>query len=348
MSTEKRRSFWFPVFLAVLVLINGLAIFVGLQKLEEFLEGYEAQTPASAVEGFLRQANAGDYGGILDGTGFSESRFVHREHGEKYLAELFGGAAGHLQAAKDPASAGDYYIYDSESDTKLATLSTEQTEGGWALSLSYPKPEGEVKISAPEGASVYVNGVLLEGADKSGETVTVAGFAGVTADIPLPQTVPYTAGGFYGEPEITALDENGVPLTVEHSDGGGTVLPAAAEGDKLAAASQLITETAETYARFITEDATFDELGARLYPKTEFYGAVRGFYNGWYVDHDTVEFRELAVENVSYYGEDAFSGDISFDYVIKKGAREFLYPSAYRMHFLLVDGAWKCVFIETK
>ena len=152
------------------------------------------------------------------------------------------------------------------------------------------------------------------------------------------------------EPEITAVTADGTACTVAAPTEGEvrTVsvtapVPETQAGEYWAAAEQ----AAKTYAAFISSDAGRGELNALLLPGTEFWQAMQEFYNGWYIDHTGYAYENLQRLSLTSAGENAFTAELSFDYLVYRGAREYRYPSRYRLDFLKTANGWKAVRIAT-
>lgn len=74
---------------------------------------------------------------------------------------------------------------------------------------------------------------------------------------------------------------------------------------------------------------------------------MQEFYNGWYIDHNAHEFRDMTHESIRMDSPDAFTAELSFTYVIRMGSKEYEYPSRYRLAFLNTADGWKAVQVET-
>ena len=74
---------------------------------------------------------------------------------------------------------------------------------------------------------------------------------------------------------------------------------------------------------------------------------MQEFYNGWYIDHTGYAYENLQRLSLTSAGENAFTAELSFDYLVYRGAREYRYPSRYRLDFLKTANGWKAVRIAT-
>lgn len=206
-----------------------------------------------------------------------------------------------------------------------------------------------MKILAPEGCTVQVNGTPLGSEYRTGSQAA-AGYESLPQGCEAPQAEAYRIEGLLMEPEITAVTADGTACAVAAPTEGEvrtvsvtTPVPEAQAGEYWAAAEQ----AAKTYAAFISSDAGRGELNALLLPGTEFWQAMQEFYNGWYIDHTGYGYENLQRLSLTSAGENAFTAELSFDYLVYRGAREYRYPSRYRLDFLKTANGWKAVRIAT-
>ena len=101
-------------------------------------------------------------------------------------------------------------------------------ENGAVFALG--KGELSVKICAPEGSSVSVNGVELDESYKTGEKLTAAFLEGLEDYGTAPELEVWEVSGLHLEPEISAEGEGGAELGAPIAQDGATVyLPASDE-----------------------------------------------------------------------------------------------------------------------
>ena len=243
-----------------------------------------------------------------------------------------------------------YALMDGSREVSRLILTPAPAESGrsWQVrTLAEPLPR--VEILAPEGCTVQVNGTPL-GSEYHTGSQAAAGYESLPQGYEAPQAEAYRIEGLLMEPEITAVTANGSACAVAAPTEGEvrTVsvtapVPAAQAGEYWAAAEQ----AAKTYAAFISSDAGRGELNALLLPGTEFWQAMQEFYNGWYIDHTGYAYENLQRLSLTSAGENAFTAELSFDYLVYRGAREYRYPSRYRLDFLKTANGWKVVRIAT-
>jgi hypothetical protein len=191
-----------------------------------------------------------------------------------------------------------------------------------------------------------VNGVLQTPDQNS--TETHEDFTGLEEKIQVPTKVTYTLKKYLYAPEISAVASDGTVCTKTVEDNGSVKITVpVAEKDK-ATFEGLMTDFSKLYARYVSKDATFKMLKPKMVQGTDFYESVRTFYNGWYIDHTGYEFRDLTITDVIRPDENTFVGNIKFDYVVFRGKKEYVYPSAYRLSFYCSNGQWLLADMKIK
>lgn len=334
--------------LRVYICVSLALIAVGMVVLWNGLKKYEANTPESSMRRYLSQAQSGALDALYEASGFQPTQFAGKAEYEAWLKALYG------NGVQDPL-----FVRDASSDVKAPVYTVKS--GGQAVSQlelsaaparakykwnvrTRVQTMGPVAIMAPESAAVSVNGSPLDQSYVVGSQEPV-GFEGLG----LAKQVRYQVEGLLTTPVITAASQSGESYTVGGPASDGSYAVETVVSDENAQKYWSLTEdAAKTYAAFITQDASRAKLNTHLLKGTTFYKAMQEFYNGWYIDHDSYEYRNIQHEALDVPAPGAFSAKISFDYVILKGSKEYLYPSSYTLDFVYRDKAWKVSQILTR
>ena len=356
-NAKKRRRFrWFPLLVCVIIVINAAAIYYILNRLNGYLADYEAVQPYRTVERYIDELKSGDYSTIAEYAGYTPEKFDSEGDFGEYMKALIGDTSGISYTKSASAGQGilSYTIYAERGGENVRLQEITLTETGdrerpYDISFDIERL-GAYTIEAPSDATVYVNGIALDDSYKTGEPVVNESFKGIlTEGIRLPSRCSYTVGGMLLPPEITATDSEGVPCAVSVSEKGDSYsfsMPVG-EGERFDEYAGMIEKATCIYARFITEDAKFAEVTGLVYTDTSFYKAISTFYNGWYINHDSYEFTDIVVENIEQVADNAFTGEISFMYTIKRKQKVYDYPSHYKASFMrFEDVGWKLVNLE--
>lgn len=333
---------------ALALLLIGAAL---LGYLWFALDRYESNTPESSVRRYLQETAAGQWETILQDAEADLSPLDRPEDYTAWLTEVYAGLPEEYTLVRTSGGEGQTYaLMDGSREVSRLILTPAPAESGrsWQVrTLAEPLPP--VEILAPEGCTVQVNGTPLGSEYRTGSQAA-AGYESLPQGYEAPQAEAYRIEGLLMEPEITAVTANGSACTVAAPTEGEvrtvsvtTPVPEAQAGEYWAAAEQ----AAKTYAAFISSDAGRGELKALLLPGTEFWQAMQEFYNGWYIDHTGYAYENLQRLSLTSAGENAFTAELSFDYLVYRGAREYRYLSRYRLDFLKTANGWKVVRIAT-
>ncbi len=331
----------------------GLAVIAGvLAWLWNTLESYEANTPESSVRRYLKQAELGQWDELYESSGFEPTAFTGREEYIAFLQNLYGEPLEDFTLVRT-AGEGDLSYLLMSQGREISRLELREAPEGfryrWQVRTRV-EPLAPVTVQAPEGVRVLING---READRSTATAApAAGYEGLPAEVAAPQVLSYTIEGLLLPPQVTAEGEDqGLRYTVTGPEEETEMVfrveaepdPADADGYWKAAEA-----AAKAYAAFITADVSRTELNRYLLPGTPFYDSMQEFYNGWYIEHTGNEYRNISRGELRAVSADAFRADLSFDYVIFRGAREYVYPSSYRMYFLRTENGWKMTSLATR
>lgn len=209
-------SIYIVVVASVLILFH-----VAMGPLESWLTRYENSQPEYTAEEIYATLFADpDWDLIYDLAGVENTTYEGKDEFIAYMEEKVGSTALTYQETSAGLSGGKKYIVKLGSE-KLATFSmSSEADGGfdvWQLSaveVFFTRTEDAAIVTMPE-YTVCVNGVAL---DDSFTTYSVS----TVAEAYLPEglhgyrAIRQEISGLLVEPEITVLDENGVPVEVTY------------------------------------------------------------------------------------------------------------------------------------
>lgn len=226
---------------------------------------------------------------------------------------------------------------------KLIRVCAIKNEDDWQVSLedNYIEP---IKIYVPKGAKVYIEDNYME-INKEEVYEGKDRYSILNDKNIFPTLECYTVSNYIDIPNIKVIyKEKDCKLIIKDREIDAVLDLSNSEKTEL---KEVLLNTAKLYARYITNDAKFSELSSFLYKDTEFYKEVRNFFNDWYA-HDDYEFRDVEILGVNQVAENAFYGEVSFNYILKKGKKEFPFPSKYQIYFIKSSDFWEAICIDTK
>lgn len=332
-----RSTFRIPVFYICLIIAVALALIAmawGLAKLRVILADYEdAQPKYAAEEAFITHFDPPDFADLVERSGMPEN-LSPLETKEGLIAELTERYAGEetSYAATTAGADGSLRYLVKAGEQKIATFSlikaAETSEYGFELyELGeielYIRPEESVKITAPTGDAVYVNGTLL---DESYMTET-----GIETDscAHMPEGVTgitfstYEVGSLLRAPtvEVKAPDGSSAPMAQDAETGEwkAEIVYHQALADQYS--KQMIT-VAQNYAAFVMRDAYFASFSNYFDKTTDLYQTIREVPTSFVWAHNGFEFKDVSATEFYAYNEDTFSCRIRFIHILHRDGRE--------------------------
>lgn len=234
-------------------------------------------------------------------------------------------------------------------NTTIAELKLRVEKGGggygmdiWRaekLNLISPAPK-TYTVQAPAAVALTINGKSPHSRYLSQDHNSHSPFGDLPEELSPEAGQTYRLEGLYAPPSVAVQGKAGqLCEAVSFEDTVSvTVEP---ESQVVTQLSTLGEQAACAYAKYITNDATLNEVLPFFLPESGFYTHLKQFYNGWYNEHDAYAFSNAVFTNWRAYGERHISCDIAFDYWIKMGRHEYTYPSKYTMYFVLGNNGWR-------
>lgn len=353
MKREKPKKKRFLRGLALLWAV-GLAVgAAGLGWLWLALDRYEASTPEAAVRWYLGRVERGEWDALYAESGFAESGQPGEAEYTAYLKAVYKALPEDPRLVRTGEEGGAVYQLCGADGKEVARLElTSAPEGEKYAYRVRTKAEylDPIVVELPQGAQLLADGVPLPDSALRGAE-TAKGYEDLPEGQTAPQLLRYELTGRLTLPELTLPEGQQGEYAISGPDETGRQLvyqvSRQLSAQQREEASDLAQRAAKTYAAFVTQDATRQELNAFLLPGTPFYRSMQQFYNGWYVEHTGYDYRNVVCDAFESAGENAFSARVSFDYVVLRGAKEYLYPSSYRLYFLRTEQGWRLVRLDT-
>lgn len=344
-ACAKKISLFWPLY-CVFVLLSLISMTFGFSYLWDLLEDYERSTQEYALRCYLAPSVPSGlpalFGeGILTPGGFEDASDM-----ERFASGVLAGGelSGKRVSGASPDGASVFVFSAGSRD--VAAVALRRVSGGrfgrWeGVSLdSRLAVFGDLRVTAPADASVFVNGrVLSESA--AVKTVSYDVLAGLPQGAGVPVQSEYLVRRLYNEPAVKAYDASGYEMQSEWKGrGAAEFAPGCPESEK-EAVRRMVASDAELYSRYTSHDDGFAKLAARLLRGAPIYNHMRTMDTSYYTDHTGVKFKDAVVGNIRKFDPAHLAADIDFTYqVFRKGNRVHDFPTKATFVYRKKDGAW--------
>ena len=315
-----RKLYMMYIALLIVVLIVGSILF------SSYLGSYENAQPAHVASSIVD--SYGSQQGIIDFiTQNADKTSVMgdiNEIAQSYATSIAGKKISFIENSDYRESAPSYDITaDGETVAKVTLGSVGKGSFGstkWGVSsleiANYLPGSMSVVIEVPSGASVSVNGTVLDSSYISSSSVpeVLANSVQFISDPPLADY--YTIGGLLSDPEISVTDASGKALTITETTDGYSAF--AADQEFIDSVEDRVYQAIENYATYFIS-MSYDlkyyiEYGSDLY--SYIFGSdtmdpiLTSLYNYEEIDH--YDFAEESATNYMKYADDCFTVDIKY------------------------------------
>lgn len=315
----KKRGFW--KVLVALAAVYAVLIAVGAGIFWKKLDRYEKNHPVGAMNAYFAALKNGERENILADSGFPFDA-VNTEDGYwQYLLKKYANGDKKWQYAERPREDGvtEYDVYAE--DTRFGTLTLQRADDGWHVRSDYAL----TPLTVIASAAPLLDGVSLADYVTADKPTPVAAFDGAGGTIP--ETAVYTVSCLsVGQLSLPS----GAAVAEKDADGAVHLTAAPSDADK-AALSAFAEKTAKTYAAYISGDAEQSALFALMESGTTFAKQVRAYSSYWYNKHSSIDFENLRVETPIAWSADAFTVDVSFDFIVRRTHDSHTYLTKYRI-----------------
>ena len=361
-----KRAYYIFLFFWCATLVTVVGVLLG--RFKRFLEDYEAECVA-AYEASLPESVTSEVVDLMSG---QNAEALLRLVGDK--PELSGYEAdediylymrnemqkGPISVREETKTEDEPRVFDflaGDSMIARGEYSKEDLPEGekipkWDLVsfAFYTDAAFERVITAPENVTVYVNGVELDKADGiCDESIPAAQrFFDGFAEVPHMET--YTVSGLYYDPDISAVSEEGTPLTVHFDEGSGKCTvdypddcPSREEIEEITA------KAVKAYATFVSGDLSMQELRPYFTPNNIYLYYMEHAELRWFTRH-----RDSSIKNAEVLKFISYTPDACFCEVMVEQHLTMQWGSSEpevimtdgRFYLVKQNGEWKVCSME--
>lgn len=311
------------IYAAVAVVAIGFLWF----KLWGIVDTYQQELPEYAMDDYMETFNNEYYNKLVaENSDINVSEF---EDADKIVAK-YGKASIEGKELSYKKKTGKYTntspVYSVLADDKeVAEVSFKENKYGkgrkkWAVNEEIAEGikingKEKVTVSAPEGCSVFVNGVEVDKKYITGTTEEAKLLENVKKYISdIPEMEIYTVEGLCEKPEVQAKSSDGKELEAT-VDGNNYSYGFQSDDDFAAANDQWIISMINAYALYLSNDGSFTALTPYLYPDDTTEGLKSKLSTigvSWYTDHTSTSLSDQKVSDYKQYGDNCFSCIVTF------------------------------------
>lgn len=335
MAAKKRGFPYFYTILALLLLIGIIAVAYGLTLLNRWMADYEASQPKYVAERMFREYFADpDYAELLRLTGGQHSEFETYDDLVRYVSDQIGSGETEYRGVTGDLSGETLKYVVSAGDVRFAQFtvvkSDEVTEFGnpiysyGDIQLFYMTDTVSVTVTAPAGATVYINGIALDSGDlvSSAETESCLHMPdGVTGLV----MNTYTVSGLLYDPEVEVTDRDGIACELTRGEDGAYTAAVNYSEELKNEYADMIIDFTEKYAAYTAANLRFSAFSARLDKSSELYEQIRTLATNTVFANDGYKFVNQTAEEFYMYDEGVFSCHVKLTQILWRANRDDYY-----------------------
>lgn len=336
-TAPKRKKFRVPVFYVCLIFAVVLALVAmafGLKWLEGWLAEYESSQPKYAAEAVFAEYFADpDYPALAARCEMPATVSVY-ETGESLgvvMEELYGEQpTSYAETSSGMDGSLRYLVKAGESKIASFTLkkSGKTAKHGFSLYALdditlYIRPEADVKVTAPEGMTVYINGQPLDESHVVESGIETDSCAHMPEGVKGITYATYTLNALLRAPsvEVKTADGQSAPLTQDPDTGAWMADVVYHDALREQYAEQMI-HVAQLYAAYVQKDGTFGSFSKYFDSSTTLYQNIREVPNYFVWAHNGYSFKDVEASEFYAYDDNTFSCRIKFTHLLHKTGYE--------------------------
>ena len=320
-----------------------VAVYFGLQRLQNFLVEYEgAQPTAKSADVFQQLFEDPDWGTLYEAAGIADTQYEGKDAFVSYMTDLVGDqeltyqltSTGMSDDVKYFVKLGDkrlayFTLTGGEKNTSfnfyelfeyLATPGSSSDIAEWQLGevgLFYERANG-YRIQTVDGHIPYVNGIALtddhiiqmSAMQTTDNDFVPSGYSAAKSSI-------YEITGLIAEPTITVQDARGNQMEVVYDEASGMYV----EQTKTISISEeeknLALDALKVYAKYGIKAATGADVAKYFDSTGSAYKSIMQTVLDWTKPNNGISFDKDTVSNYCRYGDDMFSVYATTELTIK-------------------------------
>ena len=320
-----------------------VAVYFGLQRLQDFLVEYEAAQPtAKSEEVFQQLFGDPDWGSLYDAARIQDTQYEGKDAFVTYMENLVGDSELTYQLTSTGMS-DDVQYFVKLGDQRLAHFTLTGGEKNqsfnfyklfeylisgdssfgiaeWRLAdvgLFYERANG-YRIQTVDGHVPYINGIALTDdhvIQRSAMKNDSSGF--LPSGVSSSKTSIYEISGLMTQPDITVKDASGAPMEVVYDETTDMYVEQAEVIAISDAEKNMALEALKVYAKYGIKEATGADVGKYFDSTGDAYKSIIQTVLTWTKGNNGISFANDSVTNYCRYSDTAFSAYVTTELTIK-------------------------------
>lgn len=344
----------FPIFYViygVFMVAAFTAIFIILSALSSFLSDYESALPKYVAENIYQTYfNPCDFDKIFDDSGCEVSHFEGKEGFVRYMkAQTEGKDITYREVSAGLGETKKYIVLADDKKFSEFTLRKSGEKNAhrfdlWELETIIPiyKAEKSISVKALTNSTVYINNVPLTEDYITSEEMPTEVNKHLPEGVPGITYVIYKVEGLLNDPTPHVLNRREAQGMLTYDEEKALYTEEVSyDTDWQKQYAAHVINAAETYAKYLTMDATAAQLRKYFDQTSKIYYLISTSERYWYTPHIAFAFEGSSATEFYAYSDEVFSCRYTGTMVVYKTASEiFRYPMNLSLYFKNIDGTF--------
>ena len=332
--------FVFAAIVGILYLLKELTLH--LDNYERSLEKYEAK---EVFESYFAPCN---YDKMYDMQDIELSKFENKSHFISYMQKQYDGKDIIYKEVSAGLSNDKKYTVAADK-VKFAefTLKKSNTpkvpEDTWyldSLSTLYQKNES-VAVRIYSDSKVFVNDIELSENYITTDGITTESCKHVPEGVNGITLREYAVDGLLLKPNVNVINRYGNESTLVFDEKNNIYVEEITYDTPTEEITKLATDAAQTYAKYITLDATLYNLSKYFDTTSNTYYNIKVSEIKWYTAHIGYEFEDVELKEYYIYDENTFSIRYSCNHQVYRTKKEkHTFPLDLTLYFKNINGSY--------
>lgn len=339
---------FYSIYAFITLLLIGGIIFVSL-KLYNYLDKYERSLDKyEAEEIFNEYFSPCKFDKLYDMQEISLTEFESKNDFVSYMEKQIEGKT--ITYREVPAGLGQikkYRIYADKTYFSEFTLTENSNpatpEDTWILdtiSLVYSTNES-IKIKAFTTSKLSLNGVEINDSHITENNIRTESCSRVPEGVNGIMYCEYSIDNLLLKPELTAIDRNGNESTFVFDEETQTYVEQMNYDIPTEELKAHIQNAAQTYAKYMTLDATLYSMSRYFDTKSKIYKSITTTEIQWFTPHIGYEFKDIEFKEYYIYDENTFSVRyVCNQYIYRTSTESHLFPLDLTLYFKNINGTY--------